>query len=195
MIKQQLKRQQQQLKKHTDMKKVILFAAILFSSISIINVQAQALKSGEAKLTLNLAAVQSIVVDGDVIISYESISDYADGKDGDIPTKLTVTSAGGFVVKAEAKTDLTDGDKIISVNTISITAKGLTNTESSTFAQDATLGKVGDGKPALITSTKGGADKQYSVSYKGKGSNAYLENYDQGGRSYTTTVVYTVSAS
>ena len=179
------------------MKKVILFAAILFSSFSIMIVQAQTSTSdqGEATLTLNLSAVQSIVVEGDVIINYETIGDYADGKEGDKSTKLTITSAGGFVVKAEAETDLTDGDKIISVNTISMTAKGIDNATNSTYAEGATLGKVGDAKPAIITSPNGGADKQYSVSYKGKGSNAYLENYDQGGRTYTTTVVYTVSAS
>ena len=179
------------------MKKVILFAAVLFSSISIMNVQAQAAApiKGEAQLTLNLKAVQSIVVDGDVIINYETIGDYFGGKDGDKPTKLTVTSAGGFVIRAEAKTDLTDGDKTISVNTISLEAKGLDKTAGSTFLEGATLGKTGDVIPALITSPTGGADKKYSVSYKGKGGNAYLENYDQGGRTYTTTVVYTVSAS
>lgn len=176
------------------MKKVILLAAILFSVFSIVKVQAQS-KTGEAQLTLNLKAVQSIVVEGDVIINYETIGDYADGKEGDKLTKLLVTSAGGFVIRAEAKTDLTDGDKTISVSTISLDAKGLGNTDGSTFLESANLRKTGDVIPALITSPTGGADKQYSVSYKGKGENAYLENYDQGGSTYTTTVVYTVSAS
>ena len=178
------------------MKKVILFAAILFSAFSTINVQAQTTtsKTGEASLTLNLSAVQSILVGGDVIIDYLTADDYANGKAGNKATTVTVTSAGGFAVRAEAE-DLKDGSFTIASSTIAVKAEGAGNADGATYAADATLEKVGEGKAALITSAQGGVDKKYSVTYKGEGGNEYMSNYNEGGRNYETTVVFTVSAS
>ena len=178
------------------MKKVILFAAILFSSISIMSVQAQTSTSDqdEATLTLNLSAVQSIKVDGNVVINYTEADDYANGKAGETATTVTVTSAGGFAVRAEAE-DLKDGSYTIASSTIAVKAEGAGNADGATYATDATLEKAGEGKAALITSTQGGVDKKYSVTYEGSGSNEYMKNYNEGGRNYETTVIFTVSAS
>ena len=176
------------------MKKVILFAAILFSSLSIVKVQAQAPKSGEATLTLKLDAVQSIVVSGDVLIQYTDADDYANGKAGESATNVTVTSAGGFAVRAEAE-DLKDGSYTIASSTIAVKAQGADNAAGATYATDATLEKIAAGKKALITSGTGGVNKKYSVTYEGTGGNAYMEKYNEGGREYKTTVVFTVSAS
>ncbi len=177
------------------MKKVILFAAILFSSISIMNVQAEgASQEGQATLKLNLSAVQSIVVSGDVVIDYLTADDYANGKAGKTATTVTVTSAGGFAVRAEAE-DLKDGSYTIAASTIAVKAQGSSNADGATYATDATLEKVGEGKAALITSGIGGVNKKYSVTYEGTGDNAYMEKYNEGGRNYETTVVFTVSAS
>ena len=174
------------------MKKIILFAAILFSAVSVMNVQAQA-KSGEAQLTLNLSAVQSIVVGGDVVIDYTTADDYTNGKAGESATNVTVTSAGGFAVRAEAE-DLKDGTYTIAASTIAVKAQGAGNADGATYAT-GTLEKIGAGKAALITSTQGGVDKKYSVTYEGSGTNEYMKNYNEGGRKYETTVVFTVSAS
>ena len=81
------------------MKKIILFAALLFTATSAVEIQAQTPVTGEAQLTLNLKAVQSIQVTGDVVIDYESITDYNDGKEVKSATRLTVVSAGGFSIK------------------------------------------------------------------------------------------------
>ena len=178
------------------MKKVLLFAAVLFASFSVMNVQAQTTTSdqGEATLTLNLSAVQSIKVDGNVVINYTTANDYANGKAGETATTVTVTSAGGFAVRAEAE-DLKDDSYTIASSTIAVKAEGAGNADGATYATDATLEKVGEGKAALITSTQGGVDKKYSVTYEGSGSNEYMKNYNEGGRNYETTVVFTVSAS
>ena len=175
------------------MKKIILFAAILFSAVSVMNVQAQA-KSGEAQLTLNLSAVQSIVVGGDVVIDYTTADDYTNGKGSTQVTTLTVVSAGGYAITAQAE-DLKDATNttspVIAASTIAVTA---TNVGSATGAGSGTLEK-GASKAALVTSTQGGVGLKYTVSYKGTGSNEYMKNYNGGGRQYKTTVVYTISAS
>ena len=178
------------------MKKLILFAAILFTSFSVMNAQAQTAtsKTGEATLTLKLDAVQSIVVSGDVLIHYTDADDYANGKEGEKATTVTVTSAGGFAVRAEAE-DLKDGTYTIAASTIAVKAQGADNAAGATYATDVTLEKVGEGKAALITSGVGGVNKKYSVTYKGTGGNAYMDSYNEGGREYKTTVLFTVSAS
>ena len=174
------------------MKKLILFAALLFTATSIVEVQAQTPVTGEAQLTLNLNAVQSIQVSGDVVIDYESIADYSGGKEVKNATTLTVVSAGGFAIKAEAN-DLIDGSYTIGANTIEVTAEGVDNAAGATYAT-STLKKMTSGKTALISSTVGGVNKKYAVSYKGAGGNDYLERYNEGGRQYKTTVTYTISA-
>ena len=174
------------------MKKLILFAAILFTAISAVEVKAQSPVTGEAQLTLNLKAVQSIQVTGDVVIDYESIADYSSGKEVKNATTLTVVSAGGFAIKAEAN-DLIDGSYTIGANTIEVTAEGVDNAAGATYAT-STLEKMTSGKTALISSTVGGVNKKYAVSYKGAGGNAYMERYNEGGRQYKTTVTYTISA-
>ena len=174
------------------MKKLILFAALLFTATSAVQVQAQSPVTGEAQLTLNLNAVQSIQVTGHVTIDYASIADYSDGKEVKNATTLTVVSAGGFAIKAEAN-DLVDGAHTIGASTIEVTAEGVDNAAGATYTT-TTLEKVATGKTALISSTVGGVNKKYAVSYKGAGGNDYLERYNEGGRQYKTTVTYTISA-
>ena len=176
------------------MKKLILFATILLSATSAMKIQAEGTTpiTGEAQLTLNLKAVQSIQVTGDVTIDYASIADYNDGKEVKKATTLTVVSAGGFAIKAEAN-DLVDGTYTIGANTIEVTAEGVDNASGATYTK-TTLEKVSAGKTALISSTVGGVNKKYAVSYKGAGGNEYMERYNEGGRQYKTTVIYTITA-
>lgn len=173
------------------MKKIILFAALLFTATLAVEVQAQSSKTGEAQLTLNLASVQSIQVSGNVTIDYASIEDYDKGKEVKNATTLTIVSAGGFAIKAEAN-DLVDGTYTIAASTIEVTAEGVDNASGATYNK-STLEKVSAGKTSLISSTEGGVNKKYAVSYKGAGGNAYMERYNEGGRQYKTTVTYTIS--
>ena len=178
------------------MKKVILFAAVLFSSISIMSVQAQtpSSKTGQASLTLNLAAVQSIIVGGDVVIDYTTADDYVNGKGSTDLTTLTVVSAGGYAITAQAE-DLKDATNtsspVIKSNSIEVTA---TAVGDATGAGSGTL-EENPSKAALITSAQGGVGLQYTVNYKGTGSNEYMKNYNGGGRQYKTTVLYTIAAN
>lgn len=182
------------------MKKIILFAAILFSAVSVAKVQAQAIKTGDAQLTLNLKAVQSIKVTGNVVINYETADDYLNGKGSTDVTTVTVVSAGGFVVRVEAEDLKGGGAKDIAASSIKVTAVGGANSDNSTFDATGTLAKVGTGtKTPLISATKGGVNKVYTVSYKGADANMYMENFNDAGagatQKYTTTVTYTISAS
>ena len=181
------------------MKKLILFAAILFTAISAVEVQAQSSKTGEAQLTLNLKAVQSIKVSGNVVINYETADDYLNGKGSTDVTTVTVVSAGGFVVRVEADDLKGGGAKDIAASSIKVTAVGGANSGNTTFDSAGTLARVATGtKTPLITGTKGGVNKVYSVSYKGADANTYMENFNDAGagatQSYTTTVTYTITA-
>lgn len=154
---------------------------------------------GSATLTVKLDAVQSISVDGDVVIHYTSADDYANGKGSEDVTTLNVVSAGGFAISVQAD-DLTGGAKDIPASTIAVTAEAGSN-GSGTYAPNITLAKVATGtKAPLITSKEGGVDKQYKVSYRGTGSNEYMKNYnadnaEKGTQVYTTTVYYTIAAN
>ena len=180
------------------MKKVILFAAILFSAVSVAKVQAQAIKTGDAQLTLNLKAVQSIKVTGNVVINYETADDYLNGKGSTDVTTVTVVSAGGFVVRVEAEDLKGGGAKDIAASSIKVTAAVGSNGDNTTFDATGTLVK-GATKTPLISATKGGVNKVYTVSYKGADANKYMENFNNAGegatQKYTTTVTYTISAS
>ncbi len=175
------------------MKKLLLFTAILFASITMGN--AQTSKQGTATLTINLQAVQSITVTGNVEINYTSADDYANGKESTQFTTLSVVSAGGFAIRVQAD-DLTNGTSTMAAENIKVTAEAIGDAATgATFHDNGTLVKS-DGKQALITSTTGGVNKQYTVKYKGDGGNEYMENFNAGGtQSYTTTVTYTISAS
>ena len=182
------------------MKKLILFAALLFTATSAVQVQAKSPVAGEAQLTLNLNAVQSINVSGNVVINYDTADDYLNGKGSTDVTTVTVVSAGGFVVRVEAEDLKGGGAKDIAASSIKVTAVGGANSANSTFDTTGTLAKVGTGtKTPLISATKGGVNKVYSVSYKGADTNKYMENFNDAGagatQSYTTTVTYTISAS
>ena len=173
------------------MKKIILFAAILFSGFSI--VKGQTSPTGTAKLTVNLKPVQSITVNGDVVIDYNNADDYANGKVSNSSTAINVVSAGGFMIRVQAD-DLGSGTNKIAASSIAVTATSAANGEGAIFDSKGTLAKGAD-KTALIQSTKGGVNKKYSVSYKGTGLNEYMQNYNANKNEvYTTTVTYTISA-
>ena len=84
---------------------------------------------------------------------------------------------------------------MMAAENIKVTAAALDDKDGATFDKNGTLVK-GETKTALISSTKGGVNKQYTVKYKGDGGNAYINNYNaEGSQTYTTTVTYTIAAS
>ena len=184
------------------MKKVILFAAILFSPISIMNVQAEgASQEGQATLTLNLSAVQSIVVKDGVTIDYLTADDYANGKGSTQRTTLEITSAGNYAVSVKAA-DLTGPGNAIKANTIKIaTELASADHEDGSISKDieTTTKTLANDAVSLISSTTGGTGIVYKVSYKGTGANEYYKNYNSTSgasdiKSYTTEVMYEITA-
>ncbi len=177
------------------MKKIILFAAILFSGVTVVN--AQTSNEGKVNLTVTLHAVQSITVGGDVEIEYLAADDYLNGKDSKTSTTLNVVSAGGFAIRVQAEdlVNTTNAANTIAASSIAVTATAGDN-GSGDFDSEGTLVK-GDAKNPLITSAKGGVNKKYNVSYRGTGNNKYMENFntETSSQSYTTVVTYTIAAS
>ena len=178
------------------MKKTTLFIAILFSAVSMVMSQGNvpAIK-GTASLTLNLNPVLSINVNGDVVIDYLTAEDYQNGKSSELQvTTVTVASQGAFVVRVQAE-DLSSGTNTIAASSIKVSAEAVSSNDVAVFDSEGTL-EMGEGKKPLIQSTVGGIGKTYKVTYKGAGANEYMENLNsEGSQSYTTTVVYTISAS
>ena len=175
------------------MKKFILFAAVLFSAVTLVN--AQTSNEGTAELTINLKAVQSITVNGNVVIDYDSAEDYANGVTSSVmQDHLSVVSAGGFTIRVSAPDLTNDGSDIIKASSIKVVAKGSKKTDG-VVANDAGVSLNND-PVALISSTNGGVGKTFNVTYTGDSENAYINNYNaEGSQTYTTTVTYTIAAS
>ncbi len=185
------------------MKKVILFAAILFSGISVVKAQNEV--RGSSNLTLKLSPVQSltVVTNEGAFIEYETMADYSgDGVESTGNTTINVSSAGGYTVRVSADEFTTTNGGTLSLGTINViaTAQGVKATGTP---QDATLIQTVATNPlignTLIVGGAGGVDMKYDIKFKGAGGNDYLDVYNQGTNNvtqeYTTTVYYTIAAN
>ena len=180
------------------MKKLILFAAILFAGVSV--VKAQVIEENEeSSVTLNvkLNPVQSIVVQNNetVDLEYNSLSEYNLGVSSDVlANHLKVTTAGAFKIDVEAvNLNSTGTTDVIEANTIQIIATDGDNVlEDADYTAEFFLGNT---DKTLISTTKGGLEKTFSIEYKGKGGYDYLEKFmnPETGTVYTTQVTYTIS--
>ena len=185
------------------MKKIILFAAILFTGISVVKAQNEVRSS--SNLTLKLSPVQSITVvknDGD-LLEYKSVADYSgDGVESTGKTTINVSSAGGYTVRVSADQFTTTNGGTLDLGTINVTATALDGKATGT-PQAATLVQAVATNPligsTLIVGASGGLDMKYNIKFKGAGDNAYLDVYNQGANNvtqeYTTTVYYTIAAN
>ena len=192
------------------MKKVILFAAVLFSSISIMNVQAADPKSGVATLTLNLNPFQSIYIANDagstfskdVHINYTSETDYIGGVSSELLNDyIKVVAAGGYEVSVNSTNFIHSAS---TVDPISAESVSINITEGSgTVSADATLAAnknlIAGGELVLVTSKEGksgtGVDgKKFNVQYKAANQNLYTNKVVNSElTSYTSTLTYSIS--
>ena len=185
------------------MKKLILFAAILFAGVSV--VKAQETGDGNSKLVVNLHPVQSIEVSGSATIEYKKPIDYTDGEFVNETTGGTtlvkVTSAGKFSIAVHAA-DLkssTGTDNVIAANTIDVTATAKETTRSTEGVEKLTLGN--EKGTALISSDNGGINIEYDVKFRASGGSAYMNLYNNNStlnntvQEYETTVYYTLLAN
>lgn len=181
------------------MKKLILFAAILFAGVSVVKAAGDVPENQKATLNVVLKAVQSISVDGDVTITYGSATDYLNGVSSESQTtkytKLSVVSTGGFKVTVNA-TDLVGTNVSIPASTVSLKVAAIGSSKGTLAADDELNLQSTD---ALISSETGGTGLEYNVSYKGADANSYMQYYNEGDTKtgdiiYTTDVLYTISA-
>ncbi len=176
------------------MKKLILFAAILFAGVSVVNGQ-----SADDNTTLNvkLSGLQAITVKSDqktVNLVYDTPDKYLQGVSSLNEDHLNVFSTGAFQVTVHsADLKRNGGSETIEASTIKIKAEvGSNNPLTGQTMADIALAN----EPVnLISSEVGGFNKNFNITYTGKGEDAYRTDYIAGGENiYTTTVTYTITA-
>ena len=197
------------------MKKLILFAAILFASVSLVSAEGTGttpgtVKEGNVNLTLNLHPFQSISIGGThdggtggtgstashVVLNYVTAEDYKNGVSTTMNDHISVVAAGQYAVYAEAKEVNFRGQTVeVGTSTIKLTAEqGTTQGSTATTSADVPLSQTA---AKLISSTTGtGTGNTFNVKYTGAGDNAYVDKLvDNGLTSYETTVTYTIAVN
>lgn len=186
------------------MKKIILFAAILFAGVSVVKAEGGVIGEGDVKVTLTLQPFQSIVIGGtgddgsstgnNVNLVYKDATDYSEGVTTTMKEHLSVVAAGRYAVKVKAKTGVfnqSSGGATYDVSNITLTAKA--NTEGAKAGSSIDLSTT---EATLIASDTGtGTGVTYDVAYKGAGDNQYVEMLkDNAETIYTTEITYTIVA-
>ena len=181
------------------MKKFILFAAVLFSAVSLVKADEPATnvggKEGKTELTVTLNPIQIITVNqSGVNLIYNDRKDYNDGVKSPQTGHLTVYSTGGFAVSVKSKEDnllgVGNDTKTIPSSTISVKASPADDTILS--SQSVALSKTG---ATLFSSKVGGADLSYNVEYAGAALNNYFDKLFNKGKPsvFKTDVIYTIT--
>lgn len=181
------------------MKKVILFAAILFAGFSVVNAESPT-ATDEATLNVRLYPIQTLVVNPaqkNINLDYITVANYNDGVSSLQEDHLKIYSTGAFIVQvASATNDIVraGGTESISASTLKVKAEVGSNNPLA----GQTMAEVGlSTTPTnLINSGTGGVDKNFNITYSGLDLNGYVNNYfnDENPTVYTTTVTYTIAA-
>ncbi len=175
------------------MKKIILFAAILFAGLSVVKAQEGTGKEGtpltaNTDLTVKLNPIHIITVNHTgILLEYKTTDDYESGVTSENKNHLTIYSTGDFQVTVNAVTDFVDAPEGMNVGTVSITANknGVATSGKTVSGLNATDSDV------LISSTKGGFGLNYDVTYKG--GTDYMNLYSKNkSNEYKTNVQYTI---
>lgn len=160
----------------------------LFGLFSL-NIQAQ----NSVSLNVNLYPIQSIVINPnqqDVVLNYITKEDYDKGVQSEQTDHLTIYSTGGFQIRVNSIVNSSENPPL---NSLSITpspgSKPIPKSNVSYVVKS--LSEV---EQSIITSTIGGIDKNFNISYKGSGNNMYVEYYDSSTtpKNYTYNIVYTI---
>lgn len=196
------------------MKKLILFAAILFVGASVVSAQSiqkgnvrsinhTSVKEGtqesaSTRLTVQLNSIQSISVNtSNVALVYTTVEDYTRGvSTGIINNHLEVNSTGGYkvdVIYSNPNDDASAGSIGLDANAMFQSINVAVTKKEGAFANvnDTKLLAVTGGP--IISSSKGVFGAMFDVDYQG-GTN--YANSIKGGadaRTFTADVVYTIS--
>ncbi|HZJ79872.1 MAG TPA: hypothetical protein VFC69_04770 [Dysgonamonadaceae bacterium] len=201
------------------MKKLILFAAILFAGVSVVKAQVEKKPtefvdhlsseivtngSDHSEATTNLKVVlntiQSISVNtSEITLEYKDVLDYQDGVNtGFIDNHLKVYSTGAYDVQVNFS-DAGDGSYVNSTDGYTADAMFESITialQKNTLGDNATLTGKSLEKTAgnsIISSTKGEFGATYDVDYIG--GTDYINSIKDGTkRTYTATVNYAIIA-
>ena len=182
-------------KKTNNMKKIILFAVILFAGVSVANA-APPTPTDDVTLNVKLYGIQSLIVNtGQKIVdlNYLTIDDYADGVSSTQADHLKIFSNSPFTVSVKSGGELVGTDGSILASTIKITAEdGTTKPLTTATYSPVTLATT---DATLITSPRG-KNNNFNITYSGLGDDAYVDNYKPGEDPtvYTATVTYTLAA-
>ena len=185
------------------MKKLILFAAILFAGVSIVkadgsqHITSNSSNEASTKLTVTLNSVQSILVrESNVNLAYSTIEHYKNGVSSPHVDHLNVYSTGGYKVsvKYENASDSYESEGV----------DGLDGGKASLFESvkvvvfdgttDGVKKRLSTTEQNIIESDEGTLNKDYSIRYDGDLGNNYAQ-YIKGGaqRVYTADVTYTIA--
>ncbi len=194
------------------MKKVILFAAILFAGVSVAKAQTQIEKdnktvidhtsvtegtksSANTNLTVVLNSIQSISVNtSNVTLEYKTVEDYQKGvSSGLITDHLEINSTGGYSVKVNYSGAQDygyngpglDADEMFQSINVAVAEKKDVNVNDSKLLKES--------KGAIISSSVGEFGAKFDVDYQG--ATNYMNSVKKGAtRTYIANVFYTIEA-
>ena len=178
------------------MKKLILFAAILFVGVSVVKAQVGDSREGNVNLKVTLVGIHSIEIfsgQENVELKYDGISIYEEGAKKELKDHLRVYSNSGFSVNVKASTNFiaTDGlnTEVMDLSTIKIiTTKGTDNTDIDPLEGSKDLSLTATN---IIESNVAGFNKFFSVEYQG-GTDYGILFKDGAENVFTTDLVYTI---
>lgn len=179
------------------MKKLILFAAILFAGVSVVNAQTA---TDNVTLNVKLNPIQTIVVNStqkNIDLEYKTTVNYGEGVSSLQADHLNIYSTGAFIVQVASNVDdikRVNGAETISASTIKVKAEeGSTNPLAGQTMAEVNLSTTAAN---LINSGTGGVNKNFNITYSGLDADGYVNSYfnDENPTVYTTTVTYTIAA-
>lgn len=176
------------------MKKIILFAAILFAGVSVVKAQGLP-KEAQTELTLKLGRIQAIIVNHSAVtLDYITIEDYNKGVKSSQADHLTVYSAGGFKVTVGANDLEETGGKKVLANTINVTPSAGSKALGTEVFTAKKIGSIATPE-TIISNTKGGLLLKYNIEYEGDNAYKYMDNLldSEESTEYTASVIYTIS--
>lgn len=143
-------------------------------------------------LNIKLFPIQTLVVNPaqqDITLHYATKADYNTGVTSLQSDHLTIYSTSGFQVKVNTNERTANG---IPLSTISIIPSSGSNPIEQSHVEYQEKSLSNEEQP-IITSTTGGVNKNFNISYKGSGANMYIDYSSSATtETYSYDVVYTI---
>lgn len=166
-----------------------LITAFLYSLLML-----DGMAQNSVTLNVHLYPIQTLVVNPsqqDVTLNYITKEEYSSGVSAVQTDHLTIYSTGGFQVKVSTSGELSGKD--FPLNSISV----IPSSGSKPIAEgnvEYHEKNISQQEQPIITSTRGGIDKNFNINYKGAGANMYIDYYSASDAPavYSYDVVYTI---